>query len=157
MAEKLKLELVTPYKRVLSEEVDEVTAPGSIGEFGVLPGHTSLLTTLKVGELTYKKGNETFQVAVNWGYVEVEDNVMTVLVETAEPADQIDVERAKAALARAEEALKITVKRRQGVQDHGGRSRAGPDPCPGGRQETALMEIQNSERAAQLSRPFLWQ
>ncbi len=106
MAEKLKLEMVTPYKRVLSEEVDEVTAPGSIGEFGVLPDHTSLLTTLKVGELTYKQGNETFHVAVNWGYVEVEDNVMTVLVETAEPADQIDVERAKAALGRAEEALK---------------------------------------------------
>ena len=106
MAEKLRLEMVTPYKRVLSEEVDEVTAPGSIGEFGVLPDHTSLLTTLKVGELTYKKGNETFHVAVNWGYVEVEDNVMTVLVETAEPADQIDVGRAKAALGRAEEALK---------------------------------------------------
>ncbi len=106
MADKLKLELVTPYKRVLSDEVDEVTAPGSIGEFGVLPDHTSLLTTLKVGELTYKKGNETFHVAVNWGYVEVEDNVMTVLVETAEPADQIDVERARAALARAEEALR---------------------------------------------------
>jgi F-type H+-transporting ATPase subunit epsilon len=106
MAEKLKLELVTPYKRVLSEEVDEVTAPGSIGEFGVLPDHTSLLTTLKVGALSYKKGGETFQVAVNWGYVEVEDNVMTVLVETAEPADQIDLERAKAALSRAEAALK---------------------------------------------------
>lgn len=105
MAEKLKLEMVTPYKRVLSEEVDEVTAPGTVGEFGVLPDHTSLLTTLKVGELTYKKDGETFHVAVNWGYVEVEDNVMTVLVETAEPADQIDVERAKAALSRAEEAL----------------------------------------------------
>ncbi len=106
MAEKLKLEMVTPYKRVLSVEVDEVTAPGTLGEFGVLPDHTSLLTTLKVGELTYKQGNETFRVAVNWGYVEVEDNVMTVLVETAEPADQIDLERAKAALTRAEEALK---------------------------------------------------
>ncbi len=106
MAEKLKLEMVTPYKRVLSEEVDEVTAPGSIGEFGVLPDHTSLLTTLKVGELVYKQGNETFYVAVNWGYVEVEDNVMTVLVETAEPSDHIDVARAKAALGRAEEALK---------------------------------------------------
>jgi F-type H+-transporting ATPase subunit epsilon len=106
MADKLKLEMVTPYKRVLSEEVDEVTAPGTVGEFGVLPDHTSLLTTLKVGELTYKQGDETFHVAVNWGYVEVEDNVMTVLVETAEPADQIDVERANAALSRAEEALK---------------------------------------------------
>ena len=106
MADKLKLEMVTPYKRVLSEEVDEVTAPGTVGEFGVLPDHTSLLTTLKVGELTYNKDGETFHVAVNWGYVEVEDNVMTVLVETAEPADQIDLERAKAALTRAEEALK---------------------------------------------------
>ena len=85
MAEKIKLELVTPYKRVLSEEVDEVTAPGSIGEFGVLPDHTSLLTTLKVGDLSYKQDGETFHVAVNWGYVEVEDDVMTVLVETAEP------------------------------------------------------------------------
>jgi len=106
MADKLRLELVTPYKRVLSEEVDEVTAPGALGEFGVLPDHTPLLTTLKVGELTYKKGTQTFHVAVNWGYVEIEDNVVTVLVETAEPADQIDLERAKAALGRAEQALK---------------------------------------------------
>lgn len=106
MAEKIKLELVTPYTRVLSEEVDEVTAPGSVGEFGVLPDHTSLLTTLMVGDLSYKQDGKTFHVAVNWGYVEVEDDVMTVLVETAEPADQIDVGRAKEALSRAEEALK---------------------------------------------------
>jgi F-type H+-transporting ATPase subunit epsilon len=106
MAEKLKLELVTPYKRVLSEEVDEVTAPGQIGEFGVLPGHSPLLTTLRVGALTYKQGNQTFHVAVNWGYVEVEGDTVTVLVETAEPSDQIDLERAKAAIGRAEDALK---------------------------------------------------
>lgn len=106
MAEKLKLEMVTPYKMVLAEEVDEVTAPGTVGEFGVLPGHTPMLTTLKIGALSYRKGSETFHVAVNWGYVEVEDDKMTVLVETAEPADGIDLERAKAALGRAEEALK---------------------------------------------------
>lgn len=106
MAEKLKLELVTPYKRILSEEVDEVTAPGMVGEFGVLPGHTPLLTTLRIGELSYKQDNQTFHVAVNWGYVEVEDDKVTVLVETAEPADQIDLARAKAALGRAQEALK---------------------------------------------------
>lgn len=106
MAEKLRLELVTPYKHVLSEEVDEVTAPGTIGEFGVLPGHTSLLTTLKIGELIYKKGNQSYYVAVNWGYIEVEDDTVTVLVETAEPADDIDLERARAALGRAEEAMK---------------------------------------------------
>ncbi len=106
MADKLTLQLVTPYKRVLSTEVDEVTAPGSLGELGVLPGHTPLLTTLKIGELSYRQGNETYHVAVNWGYLEVEDDKVNVLVETAEPADEIDLERARAALGRAEEALK---------------------------------------------------
>ena len=106
MAEKLKLELVTPYRHVLSQEVDELTAPGTLGEFGVLPGHTPLLTTLRIGELTYKQGAQLFHVAVNWGYVEVENDVVTVLVETAEMADQIDLARAKAAMDRAQEALK---------------------------------------------------
>lgn len=106
MTDKLKLEMVTPYRMVLAEEVDEVTAPGTVGEFGVLPGHTPILTTLKIGELSYRKGTETFHVAVNWGYVEVEDDKVTVLVETAEPADEIDLERAKTALGRAEAALK---------------------------------------------------
>ena len=106
MAEKLQLEMVTPYKRVLSEQVDEITAPGFIGEMGLLPGHTPLLTTLKVGELTYKKGSEIYHLAVNWGYLEVGDDQVTVLVETAERADEIDLARAKAALGRAEEALK---------------------------------------------------
>ena len=106
MAEKLKLEMVTPHKMVLSEEVDEITAPGAIGEFGVLPGHTPMLTTLKVGELVFKQDGQTKHVAVNWGYIEVEDDKVTVLVETAEPADKIDLERAKAALGRAEDALK---------------------------------------------------
>ena len=105
MAEKLKLEMVTPYKKVISEEVDEITAPGFIGELGLLPGHTPLLTTLKVGELTYKKGNEEFHVAVNWGYLEVDEETVTVLVDTAEKSDEIDLERAKAALGRAEDAL----------------------------------------------------
>jgi F-type H+-transporting ATPase subunit epsilon len=106
MADKLKLEMVTPYKRVLSEEVDEITAPGFVGELGLLPEHTPLLTTLKVGDLSYKKGSETFHVAVNWGYLEVENDTVTVLVDTAEPADEIDLARAEAALGRAEEALK---------------------------------------------------
>lgn len=106
MAEKLQLEMVTPYKRVLSEEVDEVTAPGFVGELGILPGHTPLLTTLRVGELSYKKGNQQFRLAVNWGYLEVEGDNITVLVDTAEKADEIDLARAKAALGRAEDALK---------------------------------------------------
>ena len=105
MAEKLKLELVTPYKKVLSEEVDEITAPGSLGEFGVLPGHAPFLTSLKIGEFSYKAENRVFHLAVNWGYFEVENDTVTVLVETAERSDEIDLERAKAALGHAEEKL----------------------------------------------------
>jgi F-type H+-transporting ATPase subunit epsilon len=107
MAEKLKLEMVTPYKRVLSEEVDELNAPGFVGELGILPGHTPLMTTLKVGEVFYQKGKELFRVAVNLGYLEIEDDIVTVLVDTAEKSDEIDLARAKAALGRAEEALNI--------------------------------------------------
>lgn len=106
MAEKLKVELVTPYRKVLSEEVDEITANGALGEFGVLPGHAPFLTSLKIGELTYKKDGQLQHLAVNWGYFEVEGDKVTVLVETAERADEIDLERAKAALGRAEVQLK---------------------------------------------------
>ncbi len=106
MAEKLKVELVTPYKKVLSDEVDEITATGALGEFGVLPGHAPFLSSLKIGELSYKKEGGVYHLAVNWGYFEVENDTVTVLVETAERADEIDLERAKAALGRAEEALK---------------------------------------------------
>jgi F-type H+-transporting ATPase subunit epsilon len=106
MAEKLNVELMTPYKKVLSEEVDSVTATGTMGEFGLLPGHAPFLTSLKIGELSYTKGGETFYLALNWGYLEVENDEVSILVETAERADEIDLERAKAALGRAEEALK---------------------------------------------------
>lgn len=106
MAEKLKVELVTPYKKVLSEEVDEITATGALGEFGVLPGHAPFLTSLKIGELAYKKDGVVFHMALNWGYFEVENDTVTVLVESAEKADEIDLERAKAALGRAELELK---------------------------------------------------
>ena len=105
MAEKLKLELVTPYKKVLTEEVDEITASGSLGEFGVLPGHAPFLTSLKIGEFSYRSNSQLFHLAVNWGYFEVENDIVTVLVETAERADEIDLERARAALGRAEEKL----------------------------------------------------
>ncbi|HOI15254.1 MAG TPA: F0F1 ATP synthase subunit epsilon [Geobacteraceae bacterium] len=106
MAEKLHLELVTPYKKILSEEVDMVTASGSLGEFGVLPGHASFLTSLKIGELTYVQGGVVNHLALNWGYFEVANDKVSILVETAERADEIDLERARVALGRAEEALK---------------------------------------------------
>jgi F-type H+-transporting ATPase subunit epsilon len=106
MAEKIKLTLVTPYKKVLEEEVDEITASGSLGEFNVLPGHAPFLSSLKIGELSYKKGGVVEHMALNWGYFEIEDDTATVLVESAEMADEIDVDRAKAAIGRAEDALK---------------------------------------------------
>jgi F-type H+-transporting ATPase subunit epsilon len=106
MAEKMKLEIVTPYSKVLDMEVDEVTATGKLGEFGVLPGHAPFLTSLKIGELVYKNNGITEHMALNWGYFEIKDDRIIVLVETAEASDQIDLERAKSALGRAEEALK---------------------------------------------------
>ncbi len=110
MAEKLKVELMTPYKKVLSEEVDMITATGTWGEFGILPGHAPYLTSLKIGELSYTKDGTTFYLALNWGYLEVEHDEVTILVETAERADEIDLARAKAALGRAEEALRVMPK-----------------------------------------------
>jgi F-type H+-transporting ATPase subunit epsilon len=106
MAEKMKLEIVTPYKKVVDMEVEEVTATGKLGEFGVLPGHAPFLTSLRIGELAYKHGGKVELMALNWGYFEIRDDKIIVLVETAEAAEEIDVERAKAAQGRAEEKLK---------------------------------------------------
>jgi len=106
MAEKMKLEVVTPYSKVVDMEVEEVTATGKLGEFGVLPGHAPFLTSLKIGELAYKNSGVSEHLALNWGYFEVRDDKVIVLVETAETAADIDVERARAALGRAEDALK---------------------------------------------------
>jgi F-type H+-transporting ATPase subunit epsilon len=106
MAEKMRLEIVTPYARILDTEVDEVTASGALGEFGVLPDHAPFLTSLRIGEFCYRNDGVAACMALNWGYFEVRDNRIIVLVETAEHAHEIDVERARAARARAEEALK---------------------------------------------------
>ena len=106
MENKIKLEIVTPNGLILSEEVDEVVCTGSEGEFGVLPGHVPFFTTLKIGMLTYKKGNEARFVFVNWGYAEVGPDRVMVLADSAEKSEDIDVERAKSAMKRAEERLK---------------------------------------------------
>jgi F-type H+-transporting ATPase subunit epsilon len=106
MAEQLKLELVTPQRKVVSEEVDEITATGTLGEFGVLPGHAPFLSSLKIGELSYKKGGSLYYLAVNKGYFEVVNDTVTVLVESAERAEEIDLDRAKKAMAKSEERLK---------------------------------------------------
>ena len=102
---KLTLEIVTPDHPLLREEVDEVVVPGSEGEFGVLPGHTPLLATLKVGELWYRQGQEKHYLAVAFGFVEVLPDRVTVLAQVGERAQDIDVERAERAKRRAEERL----------------------------------------------------
>ena len=103
--EKIKLEIVTPEKIVVNEDVDEVVLPGIEGEFGVLYGHIPFLTALKVGVLTYKKDGKEEHLAVSWGYVEVAGDSVKVLAETAEKATEIDVNRAKLAREAAEKIL----------------------------------------------------
>jgi F-type H+-transporting ATPase subunit epsilon len=98
----LRLEVVTPQRLVVSEEVESVIAPGSEGYFGVLGGHLPFMTTLQFGELTYRRvGGEERHLAVSWGYAEVLPTRMTVLAEGAERAEEIDVARAEEARDRA--------------------------------------------------------
>ncbi len=106
MAANFLLEVVTPYGLVLSQEVEEITAPGAEGEFGVLPGHTPFFTTLKIGEIMYRAGKSPQHIAVAWGFVEVLHDKVTILAEAAELPEVIDVERAKRAKERAEKNLK---------------------------------------------------
>jgi F-type H+-transporting ATPase subunit epsilon len=102
---KLYLEVVTPAKVLVSREVDMVVAPGSEGEFGVLPEHVTFLTGIVPGELRYSWGSEKESLALTTGFAEVSDNKVSVLVDAAEKLDDIDVERAERALERAKERL----------------------------------------------------
>lgn len=102
---KLYLELVTPEKMVVSQEVDTMAAPGTLGEFGVLQGHVSFLTGIQPGELHYRSGGETSRFVVTTGFAEVFNNKVSVLVDAAESATEIDVERARQAEMRARKRL----------------------------------------------------
>ena len=102
MADKIRLRIVTPTRLLLDEEVDEVTAPGALGEFGVLPNHITFLTLLVPGEMSYKQGMTKHYLAISDGYAEVLNNVMTVLASAAEFAAEIDTGRAQHAKDRAE-------------------------------------------------------
>ncbi len=102
---KIQLEIVTPDRSLVRELVDEVVVPGSEGYLGILPGHTPLLATLKVGELWYRQGGEKHHLAVAFGFVEVLPERVTILAHVAERPEDIDVERAERARRRAEERL----------------------------------------------------
>src|SRR5688500_7314123 len=101
----LTLEIVTPDRALVTEQVDEVQVPGSEGYFGVLPGHAPLLASLQVGEMWYRIGQEKHYLAIAFGFVEVLPERVTVLAQIAERPQEIDVPRAEAARKRAEERL----------------------------------------------------
>ncbi len=102
---KIKLEIVTAERLVLSEEVDYVSAPGVDGVLGILPRHAPLVTALNLGELRYKKAGEEFHFAIGGGFMEVRPDKVTVLADTAEHADEIDELRAEQARDRAKQTL----------------------------------------------------
>ncbi|HKY31533.1 MAG TPA: F0F1 ATP synthase subunit epsilon [Candidatus Polarisedimenticolia bacterium] len=102
----IHLTVVTPERKVVDRRVDEVVLPGVQGYLGVLPGHAPLLTSLTVGEITYRQGAESHFVAVAWGFVEVHDDQVSVLADVAERAEEIDLDRARRARDRAAERLR---------------------------------------------------
>ncbi len=105
MAQQIHLEVVTPAGAVVNEDVDIVNAPGYGGDFGVLANHAPFLSTIKIGLLTYEKGNERKSLMISGGFSEVSNNKITFLVESAEEGSQIDVDRAMKAKERAEKRL----------------------------------------------------
>jgi len=102
---KIKLDIVSVERPVLSEDVDYISAPGVDGVLGILPRHTPLMTALKEGELHYKKDGVEYDFAIGGGFVEVRPDRVIVLADSAERADEIDEQRAEAARQRAQQAL----------------------------------------------------
>ena len=101
----IELTVVTPERALVREKVDELEIPGREGYFGVLPDHAPLFSELKVGELSYRQGSKWVFLSVAWGFVEILSNQVRVLAETAERANEIDVDRAKRAKDRAEQLI----------------------------------------------------
>ena len=100
-----ELIIVTAEKQAYSEQVESIVAPGADGELGILPNHTSLLTQLKFGELRIRKNGQESTIMVSGGFMEVMQNKATILADTAERDEEIDIERAEEALRRAEERI----------------------------------------------------
>jgi len=101
----IQVDIVTPERMLISDEVDMVTLPGTDGQMGILGGHAPLLSTLDIGEIVLHRGNELEYLAVAGGVVEVRPDKVTVLADVAEYAEEIDIDRAEAALERARESL----------------------------------------------------
>jgi F-type H+-transporting ATPase subunit epsilon len=108
LQETIQLEIVTPERLVVQDTVSEVQIPGKNGYLGILPGHAPLITELSVGEISYRVNGFTQYLAVAWGFAEVLPTKVTILAETAERAEEIDVERARRAKEAAEKMLHST-------------------------------------------------
>ena len=120
----LQLEVVTPDKTVVSEAVEMAICPGVVGEFGVLPNHVSLLSALKIGDLRYRVNGKDEHVFISGGFADVNNNVLSVLAESAEKAGDIDESRAKAAKERAEKRLAEKSENLDEARAHAALSRA---------------------------------
>jgi len=106
MPDTFQVEIVTPEKMVVKDVAEEMQIPGKNGYLGILPGHAPLITEMAVGEITYRNNGNTHRLAVAWGFAEVLSDKVTILAETAERPEEIDVRRAQEAKQRAEERLK---------------------------------------------------
>jgi len=106
MADSFQLEIVTPEKLVVRDTADEVQIPGRNGYIGVLPGHAPLITELGSGEISYRSNGQLHRFSMAWGFAEILPDRVTVLAETVEAAEEIDVSRAQQSLAKAEDLLK---------------------------------------------------
>ena len=105
MSHTFELEIVTPERLVVRDKVEEMQIPGRNGYLGILPGHAPLITELGIGEISYRENGRTRYLAVAWGFAEVLPNQVSILAETAERAEEIDVRRAEEAKKRAEQRL----------------------------------------------------
>ena len=119
MADTFQLEIVTPEKMVVRDSAEEAQIPATTGYIGVLPGHAPLITELGAGEISYRSGGQVHRFATAWGFAEVLPDKVTVLAETVEPANEIDLVRAKQDLAQSENALKNAQSEEEVTKDLG--------------------------------------
>ena len=119
MADTFQLEIVTPERMVVRDNAEEAQIPATNGYIGVLPGHAPLITELGAGEISYRSGGQVHRFATAWGFAEVLPDKVTVLAETVEPANEIDLVRAKQDLAQSEDALKNAQSEEEVTKDLG--------------------------------------
>ena len=119
MPDTFQLEIVTPEKLVVKDRAEEAQIPATTGYIGVLPGHAPLITELGAGEISYRSGGQVHRFATAWGFAEVLPDKVTILAETVERVDEIDVARAKQDLTQAEDALKQAQSEEEVTKDLG--------------------------------------